>query len=238
MTDAAQNAQPITPLLPDDGRPAWKQVLELFRKHGMTVNGDVPVALRDEIVCLWSWAHYGRSAADELTRLPRRTALDHIHPRRAFRAGWRTNADSTQPPEYLDDCERVDWECFKARGLTGYLDALKSDEPERPVDQISARLLMLALEIEMQEPCTHDPAFADDLRKAADRLAAVSAERVINDPAEIHAANIARDLAIARAEAAEAREAKLRTALETIADETAATWVCDLARAALSGETT
>lgn len=57
-------------------------------------------------------------------------AGEHLYPRLAFKAGWRTNADRTGDQEYLDGCERVDWEEFKARGLTAYLDALNNSTDE------------------------------------------------------------------------------------------------------------
>ncbi|TGV26359.1 hypothetical protein [Mesorhizobium sp. M4B.F.Ca.ET.143.01.1.1] len=47
--------------------------------------------------------------------------------RLAFKAGWRTNATTDQSQEYLDGCERVDWEEYRARGLSAYLDGLKPD---------------------------------------------------------------------------------------------------------------
>lgn len=46
---------------------------------------------------------------------------DLIALREAFKAGWRTNATTEQPADYLDGCELVDWLEFQARGLAGYL---------------------------------------------------------------------------------------------------------------------
>jgi hypothetical protein len=51
---------PLAPLLPDDGRPAWQQIDDLFRRNGAR---DPLSPLRDEIVTLWSWAHYGEALA-------------------------------------------------------------------------------------------------------------------------------------------------------------------------------
>lgn len=63
MANNAELIAPITPLLPDDGRPTWQQIVDLFRSHGA---GQPPTQLRDEIVNLWSWAHYGKAVADRL----------------------------------------------------------------------------------------------------------------------------------------------------------------------------
>jgi hypothetical protein len=60
--------------------------------------------------------------------------IEHeVQGRLAFKAGWRTNATTEQEAEYLDGCERVDWEQYKALGLTRYLDQIaESDDEYRP----------------------------------------------------------------------------------------------------------
>lgn len=68
---ASKSNAPITPLLPDDGRATWMQVFDLFQAHGILAP---PVKLRDEIVCLWLWAHYGKAAADALAAANARLA--------------------------------------------------------------------------------------------------------------------------------------------------------------------
>jgi len=64
MTDPAQSEapaeRPISSPLPDDGRPMWQQVNDLFRKNGAPAPNTL---LRDEIVTMWSWALYGQVLA-------------------------------------------------------------------------------------------------------------------------------------------------------------------------------
>lgn len=64
-------------------------------------------------------------ARDHLAR-KRDDALAMV--RDAFKAGWRTNATTEQPDDYLDGCEEVDWREFTKRGLAGYLVSLTAND--------------------------------------------------------------------------------------------------------------
>ena len=52
-------ARPITPLAAQTDAPAWMQIDMLFQRHGLT---PPPYRLRDELVTMFTWAHYAQAA--------------------------------------------------------------------------------------------------------------------------------------------------------------------------------
>lgn len=109
----AEPAGPICRLDPDDGQPAWAQIVDLFNRHGLSAP---PTKLRDELVVHLAWARYGETL----------NANTEAEPAAAV-ANWMiTHSYATGHGDTIEDMlGELEWQAKERGNIPDLLEALK-----------------------------------------------------------------------------------------------------------------